>query len=73
MLLMKESVLSLKEKQHKLDFPTFKLPANTNIVQDSPVKYLFFDDFSVRLLGFRIKFSFLNISQRPYCICILWL
>ena len=26
---MKESVLSLKIKQHNLDLPTFKLPAST--------------------------------------------
>jgi len=29
MLLMKESVLSLKRKQHNLGLPTFKLPAST--------------------------------------------
>ena len=30
MLLMKKSVLSLKEKQqHNVGFPTFKLPAST--------------------------------------------
>ena len=29
MLLMKESALSLKEKQHNLGFSTFKLPAST--------------------------------------------
>ena len=29
MLLMKESVLSLKEKQHNIDFTTLKLPACT--------------------------------------------
>ena len=29
MLLMKESVLSLKEKQHNIGFPTFKLSAST--------------------------------------------
>ena len=29
MLLTKESVLSLKEKQHNISFPTFKLPAST--------------------------------------------
>ena len=30
MLLMKESVFSLKEKnQHNIGFPTFKLPAST--------------------------------------------
>ena len=29
MLLIKESVLSLKEKQCNIDFPTFKLPAST--------------------------------------------
>jgi len=44
---MKESVLSLNEKQHKLDFPTFKLPANTNIVQDSPVNFFYFVTISV--------------------------
>ena len=30
MLLMKGSVLSLKEKNHNIGFPTFKLPTNTN-------------------------------------------
>ena len=25
-----ESMLSVKEKQHDIDFPTFKLPASTN-------------------------------------------
>ena len=30
MILMKESLLSLKEKQHNISFPTFKLPASTN-------------------------------------------
>ena len=29
MLLMKESVLILKKKQHNLGLPTFKLPAST--------------------------------------------
>ena len=29
MFLMKESVLSLKEKQHSIGFPTLKLPAST--------------------------------------------
>ena len=29
MLLMEESVLSLKEKQHNLGLPTFNLPAST--------------------------------------------
>ena len=29
MLLMKESVFSLKEKQHNIGFPTFKLPKST--------------------------------------------
>ena len=29
MLLTKESVLSLKEKQQNISFPTFKLPAST--------------------------------------------
>ena len=29
MLLLKESVLSLKEKQHNIGLPTFKLPAST--------------------------------------------
>ena len=32
MFLMKESVFSLKEKQHNLGFPTFKLPTCTNIL-----------------------------------------
>ena len=41
MLLMKESVLSLKEKPHTIDGPTFKLPTCTKIVYDSPVKYYF--------------------------------
>jgi len=29
MLVRKESVLSLKEKQHNIGYPTFKLPAST--------------------------------------------
>ena len=30
MLLMKESVLSHKKHQHKIGFPSFKLPKSTN-------------------------------------------
>ena len=29
MLLIKDSVLSLKEKKHNISFPTFKLPSST--------------------------------------------
>ena len=32
MLLMKESVLSFKEKQHNLGLPTFKLRASTKTI-----------------------------------------
>ena len=38
MLPMKKSVLSLKEKQYNLGFPTFKLQV-LNIFYNSPVKY----------------------------------
>ena len=31
MLLMKETVLSVEEKQHNIDLPTFKLQASTKI------------------------------------------
>ena len=32
MLLWEESVLSLKEKKHNIDFPIFKLPASTKTI-----------------------------------------
>jgi len=36
---MKESVLSVKEKQqHTTSFPSFKVPASTNIFEAWPVK-----------------------------------
>ena len=41
MLTIKESVLSLNEKQNNIDFPTFKLPHVLKICYDSPVKYYF--------------------------------
>ena len=41
---MKESVLSLKKKQHNLGLPTFKLPASTKRI--NPL-IIIFDDFSI--------------------------
>ena len=63
MLLVKKSVLSLIEnKQHIMGLPTFKLPACTKIVYDSCVKH-YFDVFGIWLLGNRIEFSGLYVSQ----------
>ena len=42
MLLVKESVLSLKEKQHNIGFSTFKLPASTNKSFMTDIYYILF-------------------------------
>ena len=40
MLLKKEFLLSLKEKQqHNIGFPTFKLFARSKLFEDEPIKY----------------------------------
>ena len=50
-----------KQKQHKIEFPTFKLT------------YIMFDDFGIRLLGYRIEFSCLYIPQGHYFMSTFWL
>ena len=55
---MKESVWSLKEKQHhKISFATFELPTHTKRSVMTDRLNIMFDDFGIRLLGYRIELS----------------
>ena len=70
MLLMKDSVLSLKKNQNNkttLRF-TFKLPKCSYKSFMTETLNIIFDDFS---MGYRIKFSCLYISQRCYFMELL--
>ena len=46
MLLIKDIVLSLKEKQHNIGFPTFKLLASTKMFMTNQLSIIF-DDFGI--------------------------
>ena len=63
---MEEYMLNLKEKQHNIGFPTFKLPVSTTCVytyfMTDPLNIIF-ADFGIWLLGYRYKFSCLYIPQ----------
>ena len=47
MLLMKETVLSLKKKQHDIGFPAFKFFASTKKSFKTDPINIIFDDFSI--------------------------
>ena len=67
----------MKEKLHKIGFPTFKLPANTKEYFMTDPLNIIFDDFDMWLLGYRIKFSCLYLPQGhtliSTCTSTMWL
>ena len=74
MLRMNESSFEFERKKiHNIGFPTYKLSENTwiKIFYDSPFKY-YFDEFGIRLLGYKIEFSCLYIPHGHF-ISTLWL
>ena len=59
-----------KRKQQIIGFPTFKLPESTNAV--FMTRYIFFDDFSIWLLGYRIcVLKTFNLHQRKFFLVFL--
>ena len=63
---MKESLLSLKKKQHNIGLPSFKLRVSTKKNFMTDLLNIMFDDFGIWLLGYRIKFSCLYIPHGYY-------
>jgi len=72
MLLMKESVFSLKEKITQDWFSYFKIAHKYQKSFMTDPLNLIFDESSLRLLGYRIEFSCLYIAQRQYFM-VMWL
>ena len=73
MLLMKESVLSLKEKSTQHWFSCFQIACKyQHSFMTNPLNN-YLDDICIGLLGYNIEFSCLYLPQGLYCISTLWL
>ena len=71
---MKESVLSLKEKTALNRFSYFKIARKyQNLLWLTCYIFDNFDNFSIWLQGYRIKFSCLYIPQGYYFIWLLYI
>ena len=73
MLLMKESMLSSKEKTNNTTLILQNYPQVLKTLFMTDLLNIIIDDFGIWLLGYRIKFSCLYIPQGHYLISTLWL
>ena len=73
MLLMEESVLSLKEKKTQPWFTYFQLAGKYYNSFKINLLNIIFEDFSIRLLGYRTEFSCLYLPQGHNFTSTVWL
>ena len=73
MILIKESVLSLKEKTTQHWFSCFQIDRKYLKSYMTDPLNIILDNFCTLLLGYRIEFSCLYIPQGHYFINTLWL